>query len=115
MPSLISSRQMAGQPMAAASEWASIVLPEPGGPLTTMRVGCGMVQSWHLRRNVDRSPGPGASDGLASSPPARWLVARRLAPGFLALPLGLARRAAVALAEAARRAERPVRAALKTY
>jgi hypothetical protein len=39
MPSLISSRQIAGQPIAAASPCASVVLPEPGGPLTTTRIG----------------------------------------------------------------------------
>jgi hypothetical protein len=39
MPSLISSRQTAGQPTARAIWWASVVLPEPGGPLTIIRVG----------------------------------------------------------------------------
>ncbi len=39
IPSLISSRQMAGQPTARAIAWASVVFPEPGGPLTTIRVG----------------------------------------------------------------------------
>ena len=39
MPSLISSRQIAGQPIAAASRCASVVLPAPGGPLTTTKMG----------------------------------------------------------------------------
>ena len=39
MPCLISSREMTGQPSAAASSCASVVLPEPGGPLTTISVG----------------------------------------------------------------------------
>jgi hypothetical protein len=39
MPSLISSRQMAGQGIARASAWASVVFPEAGGPLTTTSVG----------------------------------------------------------------------------
>jgi hypothetical protein len=30
---------MTGQPNAAASSCASVVLPEPGGPLTTISVG----------------------------------------------------------------------------
>lgn len=39
MPSLISSRQIAGHPTARAIACASVVLPVPGGPLTTTRVG----------------------------------------------------------------------------
>jgi len=39
IPSLISARQIAGQPTAVAISWASVVFPEPGGPLTTIRVG----------------------------------------------------------------------------
>ena len=39
MPSLISSRQIAGHPTARASRCASVVLPAPAGPLTTTRVG----------------------------------------------------------------------------
>jgi hypothetical protein len=39
MPCLISSREIAEHPSAAASLWASVVLPEPGGPLTTISVG----------------------------------------------------------------------------
>src|SRR5829696_826464 len=39
MPSLSSSRDSAGQPTAAASRWASVVLPDPAGPLTTINVG----------------------------------------------------------------------------
>lgn len=39
MPSLISSRQIAGHLTVLASRWASVVLPTAGGPLTTMRVG----------------------------------------------------------------------------
>jgi hypothetical protein len=41
IPSLISSRQMAGHPIAEAIAWASVVLPEPAGPLTMMSVGRG--------------------------------------------------------------------------
>ena len=41
IPSLISSRQMAGHPTAEAIAWASVVLPEPAGPLTMMSVGRG--------------------------------------------------------------------------
>ena len=39
MPSLISSRQRAGQPIAAANRCASVVLPDPAGPLTITKVG----------------------------------------------------------------------------
>ena len=39
MPSLISSRQMAGQPIIAAKRCASVVLPDPAGPLTITKVG----------------------------------------------------------------------------
>src|SRR2546423_4363934 len=39
MPSLISSRQIAGHGIAPASACASVVFPEPGGPLTTTSVG----------------------------------------------------------------------------
>ncbi len=46
IPSLISSRQIAGQPRAAASRWASVVLPEPDGPLTTTRVGLPVLSNW---------------------------------------------------------------------
>src|SRR5262245_9498108 len=48
MPSLISSRQIAGQPTARARWCASVVLPDPAGPLTTMRVGDGTPRSWHV-------------------------------------------------------------------
>ena len=41
MPSLISSRQMAGQGIASAMACARVVLPDPGGPLTTTSVGVG--------------------------------------------------------------------------
>ncbi len=43
IPSLISSRQTAGQPTAQASLCASVVLPEPAGPLTTIRDGRALV------------------------------------------------------------------------
>ena len=39
MPSLISSRQIAGHPIAAATRCASVVFPVPGGPLTTTSIG----------------------------------------------------------------------------
>jgi hypothetical protein len=39
MPSLISSRQIAGQPTARAIACARVVLPVPGGPETTTSVG----------------------------------------------------------------------------
>lgn len=39
MPSLISSRQIAGHPTAEAIACASVVFPVPGGPLITTRVG----------------------------------------------------------------------------
>lgn len=39
MPSLILSRQIAGHPTARATLCASVVLPVPGGPLTTTSVG----------------------------------------------------------------------------
>jgi hypothetical protein len=39
MPSLISSRQRAGQPIVAANRCASVVLPDPAGPLTITKVG----------------------------------------------------------------------------
>ncbi len=48
MPSLISSRQIAGQPIAAASACASVVLPAPGGPLTTTRMGA-ITTFWQVR------------------------------------------------------------------
>jgi hypothetical protein len=41
IPSLISSRQIAGQPTARAISCASVVLPEPAGPLKTISVGTG--------------------------------------------------------------------------
>ena len=44
IPSLISSRQIAGQPTARAISCASVVLPEPGGPLTTTKVGREFIQ-----------------------------------------------------------------------
>ena len=43
IPSLISSRQIAGHPATRAISCASVVLPEPGGPLTTIRVGRGVA------------------------------------------------------------------------
>ncbi len=39
IPSLISSRQIAGHPIAAATRCASVVFPVPGGPLTTTTIG----------------------------------------------------------------------------
>jgi len=39
IPSLISSRQTAGQPTARATSRASVVFPDPGGPLTMTRTG----------------------------------------------------------------------------
>src|SRR5690348_511632 len=39
MPSLISSRHTAGQASAVAIRWASVVFPDPAGPLTTTSVG----------------------------------------------------------------------------
>ncbi len=43
IPSLISSRQMAGQPTADAIAWASVVFPDPAGPLTMMSVGSAAI------------------------------------------------------------------------
>src|ERR1700733_4171729 len=43
MPSLISSRETAGQPTAEAIAWASVVLPDPAGPLRTTSVGSGVT------------------------------------------------------------------------
>ena len=68
---------MAGQPSADAIWWASAVLPEPGGPLTTTSVGrekavtpmtlalsALQVQIWHAShlRYAD-----GARDGRAAA------------------------------------------------
>jgi hypothetical protein len=36
MPALMSSRQTVGHPTVCASLRASVVLPDPGGPLTTI-------------------------------------------------------------------------------
>src|SRR5256885_15640231 len=69
MPSLISSRQMAGQPIAAASRCASVVLPEPGGPLTITRVGsigtlCQAARNPRRGQEPARWGGVGADAGL---------------------------------------------------
>ena len=76
IPSLISSRLIAGQPTAAAILRASVVLPDPGGPATTTRVGTG----------VTAPPGPPA----------------RIPPGQSARPLCQADPAAVVTAFTAR-------------
>jgi len=39
IPCSTSSRQIAGQPIAAANRCAGVVLPGPGGPLITINVG----------------------------------------------------------------------------
>src|SRR6185436_14617084 len=46
MPSLSSSRHRAGQPTVVASRCASVVFPDPAGPLTIIKIGrpaCGSV------------------------------------------------------------------------
>jgi hypothetical protein len=59
MPSLISSRQMAGQPTAEAMAWASVVLPDSAGPLTTMSVGSEGIFAFIADPLVNRVlPGP---------------------------------------------------------
>src|ERR1700730_5036740 len=86
MPSLISSRQMAGHPTARAIWCARVVLPEPGGPLTTMSVGevkaairpmCPAVGSPHEpgHRNGGRGDDlehPTATDLQPTSPAPEW-------------------------------------------
>ncbi len=69
MPSLISSRQIAGHPTARAIWCASVVLPDPGGLVTTTRVGRGITLSYSQVRNgasVDGSATT-AKHGLAAS------------------------------------------------
>ena len=56
IPSLISSRQMAGHPTADAIAWASVVFPDPAGPLTMTSVGREDILAVIAeRRNVPRS------------------------------------------------------------
>ena len=47
MPSLIASRDTTGQPIAAPNACASVVLPDPGGPVTRIRPG------WPTRSGPD--------------------------------------------------------------
>ena len=48
IPSLISSLLTAGQPIAAASWCARVVLPEPAGPVTRISVGRPTLRTYGL-------------------------------------------------------------------
>ena len=53
MPSLISSRQIAGHPTTFAILCASVVLPEPGGPLITTSVGLDLTPRAYFKLGVE--------------------------------------------------------------
>src|SRR3954471_4169379 len=65
---LISSRQIAGQPSAWAISWASVVLPEPGGPLTTARIGAVISAFSHFVERHARVSGTGVIGRFPSGP-----------------------------------------------
>jgi hypothetical protein len=60
---LISSRQIAGHPTAFAISWASVVFPDPIGPLTTTSVGRGAI----LAVIANAGSAPGTRTGVPSA------------------------------------------------
>src|SRR2546428_13150854 len=64
MPSLISSRTIAGHPIADASACESCVLPLPDGPLTITRVGWPMTGLATARLRARSRLGRAATDRL---------------------------------------------------